>query len=56
MGALSLISALEHMEASLMMMLHKNMINIISKVPLPEISRLFTEKIKIGLMKARGHH
>lgn len=55
-GALSPILALEHREASLMMILHKNMINIISKVPLPEISKLFTEKVKIGLMKARGHH
>lgn len=56
MGALSPIPALEHMEASLMMMLPKNRINIISKVPLPEISKLFTEKVKIGPMKARGHH
>lgn len=55
-GALSPVSALEHMEASLMMMLHKNTINIISRVLLTEISKLFTEKVKIGLMKARGHH
>lgn len=56
MGALSPALALEHMEASLMMILCKNMINAISKTPVPEISKLFTEKVKIGLTKARGHH
>lgn len=48
-GALGQRPALEHTEAGLACHIRNtNMINIVTKVPLPEISKLFTKKEKIG--------